>query len=150
MNDLGPELADSLRGALGLYRDLLAVVERENLLLRSPDTESVFSTFSSRRELAPRLKDSLAQLHQHRLRWTRLTPAERACFPEVSALLRQCQDLIMRILCLDRENEQSLLRRGLLGPRHLPSHQQQRPHFVADLYRRQGVSGAPTTDGPAA
>lgn len=150
MNDLAPELAESLRGALGLYRDLLAVVERENLLLRSPDTESLFATFSSRRELAPRLKESLAQLHQHRLHWTRLSPAERAGYPEVATLLRQCQDLIMRILCLDRENEQALLRRGLLGPRHLPSHQQQRPHFVADLYRRQGAPGTAPGGGPAA
>jgi hypothetical protein len=47
----------------------------------------------------------------------------------------------MRILMLDRENEQALLRRGLLGPRHLPSHNAQRPHFVAGLYQRQGMGG---------
>jgi hypothetical protein len=29
-----------------------------------------------------------------------------------------------------------LLRRGLLPPKQIPSVQQQRPHFVADLYRR--------------
>jgi hypothetical protein len=149
MNDIAPDLAESLRGALGLYREILAVVERENQLLRSPDTESLFGSFSARRELAPRLKESVAQLHQHRMRWTRLSPAERAGFPEVSALLRQCQDLIMRILMLDRENEQALLRRGLLGPRHLPSHNQQRPSFVADLYRRQGLAGTGTGEGSA-
>ena len=55
-------------------------------------------------------------------------------------LLRQNQDLTMKIILLDRENEQSLLRRGLVPPRELPSVNRQRPHFVADLYRRQGTS----------
>ena len=38
-----------------------------------------------------------------------------------------------------RENEQALLRRGMIPPRHLPSAHRQRPHFVADIYRRQGA-----------
>ena len=42
-----------------------------------------------------------------------------------------------KIILLDRENEQGLLRRGLVPPRELPSVNRQRPHFVADLYRRQ-------------
>ena len=144
------EVADSLRDALNLYREILAVVERENQLLRSPDSESLFSTFSARRTLSPRLQESLGQLRQHRTSWSRLSPAERARHPEVPTLLRQCQDLILRILMLDRENEQALLRRGLLGPRHLPSHEQQRPHVVAGLYRRQGLaSGAGGSGEPA-
>jgi len=40
---------------------------------------------------------------------------------------------------LDRENEQALLRRSLVPARQLPSVNRQRPHFVADLYRRQGA-----------
>ena len=43
----------------------------------------------------------------------------------------------MKIILLDRENEQGLLRRGLVPARELPSVNQQRPNFVADLYRRQ-------------
>ena len=56
---------------------------------------------------------------------------------EIPALLRQNQDLIMKIIVLDRENEQALLRRGLVPPKHLPPAERQRPHFVANLYRRQ-------------
>jgi hypothetical protein len=59
---------------------------------------------------------------------------------EVPGMLRQVQDLIMKIIVLDRENEQMLLRNGLVPARHLPSVNQQRPHFVADLYRRQSRS----------
>ena len=44
----------------------------------------------------------------------------------------------MRIIVLDRENEQTRLRKGTVPARHLPSPNRQRPHFVADLYRRGG------------
>ena len=144
MNPPSPALAPSLRDALALYREMLSVVERENQVLRSPDPCSMFASFSDRRQLLPRLNEAVSQLRQHRVQWTRQPPAERARQPEVAALLRQCQDVIMRILVLDRENEQALLRRGLLGPRHLPSHQAQRPHFVASLYQRQGRDAGAT------
>jgi hypothetical protein len=55
-------------------------------------------------------------------------------------LLRQNQDQTMKIILLDRENEQCLLRRGLVPTRELPSANRQRPNFVADLYRRGGQS----------
>jgi hypothetical protein len=42
----------------------------------------------------------------------------------------------MKFLQLDRENQQSLLRRGLVPPRHLPAVAAQQPHYVAGLYRR--------------
>lgn len=138
MNSSADDIARELRGFLGLYRDLLAVVEAENQALRQSEGSPAFQGYAARKELLPRLENSLEQLRRHRAAWTRATPEERAQHPEVPALLRQCQDAIMKILVLDRENEQALLRRGLLPPQHLPSHNQQRPHFVADLYRRQG------------
>ncbi len=52
----------------------------------------------------------------------------------------------MKIIVLDRENEQVLLRKGMVPARHLPSADRQRPHFVADLYRRQVQ---PATSGTA-
>jgi hypothetical protein len=45
----------------------------------------------------------------------------------------------MKILVLDRENEQTLLRRGLIPAQHLPPAQRQRAHYVSDLYKRQGT-----------
>ena len=70
--------------------------------------------------------------------WLQLSPAERRRNTAVVALFRQNQDLIMKIVLLDRENEQALLRRGLVPPTQLPSVNRQRPHFVAELYRRGG------------
>jgi hypothetical protein len=55
----------------------------------------------------------------------------------------------MRMILLDRENEQLRLRRGLIPPKHLPPIQRQRPHYVAGLYQRHHPSGSasqPTQD----
>jgi len=127
-----------LQGHLALCREILAIVENESQSLRNPAGAFDFTTYQSKKNLLPRLNQSLNQIRKHRSTWQMLDPGERARFPEVPALLRQNQDLIMKIIVLDRENEQVLLRRGLVPPRHLPSVNRQRPHFVAELYRRQG------------
>jgi hypothetical protein len=49
---------------------------------------------------------------------------------------------------LDRENEQLLLRRGLIPPKHLPPVQRQRPHYVASLYQRHHSNGNGSQPGP--
>jgi len=88
--------------------------------------------------LLPQLDELLNKIRQHRIAWQKLSPAERGQHPEVVMLLQRNQDLIMKIIVLDRENEQTLLRKGLVPARSLPSANRQRPHFVAELYRRQG------------
>ncbi len=77
--------------------------------------------------------------------WQQRNAQERAREFHLPALLRETQDLIMKIIVLDRENEQALLRKGLVPARHLPHPNRQRPHFVADLYRRQTDSVEPNT-----
>ena len=140
MNNSFDELQSELQTAHSLYHELLGTVESESTALRQPGPFSPFASFSTRRRILPDLEQSAARLRQHRANWLQLAPAERAGHREIGMLLRQCQDLILRVLMLDRENEQSLLRKGLLGPRHLPSHNAQRPHYVAGLYRRQGAA----------
>jgi hypothetical protein len=137
MNDSVPLLAKDLQENLDLYRGILQLLESENQALRDPGASQITSLFASRKEYAPKLDQSLARLRRHRADWSRLTAEERARHPDVATLLRLCQDTLMKLLVLDRSNEQTMLRRGLLAPRHLPSHQSRRPHFVADLYRRQ-------------
>jgi hypothetical protein len=129
-------LGDELRRHLELCREILAVVEHENQDLRRSDSFDVKAQANTRKNLLERLRTSLDQLRRHRQAWQQLSPAERARSSEVVPLLRQNQDLIMKIVVLDRENEQILLRRGLLPPQHLPPAQRQRAHFVADLYRQ--------------
>jgi DNA-directed RNA polymerase subunit H (RpoH/RPB5) len=131
-------MVNDLRGHLALCEEILVLVEAESHALHHSESGPSFASYQAKKNLLPRLNQSLNQIRQHRATWQKLSPAERAQYPEVPGLLRQNQDLIMKIIVLDRENEQALLRQGLVPPRQLPSANRQRPHFVADLYRRQG------------
>ena len=137
MNSISASIAD-LNRQLELYRELLAVVEKEGRALRDAGDPSPVSPPDVRKTLMPRLDEALENLKSHREQWRQTPEAERACHPDFPQLLRQCQDLIMKIIVQDRENEQALLRRGLVPPKQLPSVNRQRPNYVANLYRKQG------------
>lgn len=129
-------IIQDLREHLALAEEILAIVARESEALRAEGEFPAFEFHRQRKNLLARLDRSLNALRAHRIRWQQWTPEERAGHPEVGALLRSNQELIMKIVVRDRENEQALLRRGLVPPRHLPPVQRQQPHYVADLYRR--------------
>lgn len=131
------EILDLLRSNLSLYQDLLRIVGVENEDLRGASPPSLARSHGPKKDLLPRLVQSLDPLTRSRIAWQSMSPSERARFPEIGALVRQNQDLLMKIILLDRENEQALLRHGLVPARELPSVNRQRPHYVADLYRRQ-------------
>ncbi len=135
---LPQEISDDLKARLVLCHELLQGLEREGQALRRPDKPSLFEFHQLRKRLLPLFSQSLEALRRHRIQWQQVSQEERARQPEIGLLLRQNQDLTMKIILLDRENEQSLLRRGLIPARELPSVNRQRPHYVADLYRRQG------------
>jgi hypothetical protein len=136
-----PLLTD-LRAHQTICRELLALAERESQALRLNQPSTLDELYRLKRVLLPRLEESLEKVRRQRALWQNLTPAERSAQPEIQFLVRQLQDVTMRVIHLDRDNEQGLLRRGLIPPRDLPAAQQrqQRPHFVADLYRRQAAS----------
>jgi len=134
------DIMNTLNEHLTVCQELLDTVQREGQALRRSDKPSLFEFHQVRKNLLPRLNQSLDGLRKHRVTWQRLSLDERARQPETGLLLRRAQDLTMKLIVLDRENEQALLRRGLVPPRQLPSVNRQRPHFVADLYRRQGAS----------
>jgi hypothetical protein len=129
-------IASDLRSHVTVCEELLRLVQRESQALNSPDDFSSSDFYQHRKALLPRLEQSAAQLKKIRLIWQNLPPADRTQNPEVPKLLRTGQDLTMKILMIDRENEQMLLRRGLVPAKSLPPAQRQRPHYVAELYRR--------------
>ncbi len=129
-------IAADLRAHQLLCEELLALVEREGGSLRTPGASPAFEFYQLRKSLLPRLEQSLLQLRKSRDLWQGLPPEARSQWPEVANLICGNQELIMKIILLDRENEQSLLRRGLMPAHQLPAANRQRPHFVADLYRR--------------
>jgi flagellar biosynthesis/type III secretory pathway chaperone len=133
------DIARSLREHLALCASLLPVLEQEAAALRQPEAAIPFEVHQAKKSLLPRLEQSVERLKAIRARWVALPPAERSGFPEVPGLLRQNQELIMKMIVLDRENEQALLRKGLVPAKHLPPAQRQRPHYVANLYQRQGT-----------
>ena len=144
------QMVADLRSQLSLNADLLGHLEQESQQLRQPDAAAPSASLEARRELLPRLDEALRRIRQHRGHWLSLSAEARAVRTEIRDLLRQNQDLIMRLIVLDRENEQLLLRRGLIPPKHLPPVQRQRPHYVADLYRKSHPSGASRNPADAA
>lgn len=131
-------IREDLTRHLALCRQILELVEREAAAYRTAEPGGQFGCFQEKKALLGQLETSVEALKGRREEWLAATPAQRAQHRDIELLLRQNQDLIMKIIVLDRENEQSLLRRGLVPTRHLPPPNRQRPHFVADLYRRQG------------
>ena len=135
------DIAKDLQQHHAICQELLLVVENEGVALRAPGPMTASQALQeTRKNLLPQLTESVQRLKEHRNAWQQLSPPERALHPEITALLRLAQDAIMKILVLDRENEQMLLRRGLVPPAHLPSINRQRPHFVAGLYQRASTA----------
>jgi hypothetical protein len=132
-------VARDLQEHLQLAQEILALVERENVALRQSEGAAP-ELIELKKGVLPRLTESLDRLKLRRAEWTALPAETRAAHPQIAGLLRQNQDVIMKIIVLDRENEQALLRKGMVPPRHLPSPNRNRPHYVADLYRKSGQS----------
>lgn len=115
MTDLAA-LQAALQTSLALGQEMLALLEREHQALTEPTRKatSAFELFRARLRLVPRLDEALRQLRQHRVAWQRLAPEQRHSAPELGALLRANQDLLLRLLVLDRENQPLRLRHGLV------------------------------------
>ncbi len=128
--------AESLRAHLSLCEEVMRLTASENQALGRDSGYAPFEFYQQRKNLLPRLEESLMALRKWRSRWQLASPAERAGCSEVKALFQSVQLLLMKVLLLDRENQQALLRRGLLPAQHLPSRVVQQPHCVADVYRR--------------
>jgi len=101
---------------------------------------STVRIFQLRTSLLPRLESALVLLRNWREIWLRVCPTERACCSEAKELFQSVQRLLMKLLLLDRENQQALLQRGLVPPCHLATAAVQQPNFVANVYKRHTPS----------
>jgi hypothetical protein len=88
---------------------------------------------AEREALLPRLNRSVAALKELGVRG-----CSPGTDPTLSPLLRAAQEITIKTVTLGRENERARLLRGFVPPKHLPSPHRERPHFVAQLYRRNG------------
>lgn len=112
------------------------MVMRENTAFKDPNATSPLPLYQTKQKILPVLQQSAEQVHRCRLAWQAKPPEMRKKDTEVAQLLDQNQKLILKIIMLDRENEQILLRRGFGPPKEREPAVRQQPHFVAGLYRR--------------
>jgi hypothetical protein len=121
-----------------LCEELLCIAREENEALRSPSFQ-IGCYDERKRNVSKRMADTLSSLRRFRQAWQVLAAEERARHPQVLGAVRVSQELAMKLIVLDRENEQALLRRGLVSPQHLPNAARQQPHFASTLYRRSAI-----------
>ncbi len=134
------ELARELRSHLDICHECLALFTMENRLLRGASAWQAGEYDDQRKHLLPRLDSVLIKLRTCRDAWQKMVPAERDRCGEIKNLFQEIQNLLPRILMLDRENQQEMLRRGLIPPAHQPPAAAQQPNFVASLYRRHATA----------
>lgn len=131
-----PDLIRDLRNFVVVCEDLLSLSTAEHQTLAKDNGLDVNRFSDTRKGLLARLNEVLVSIKNWRKVWQQQNQSERTQHPEVKALLGVLQQMIVRILQLDRENQQSLLRAGLLPARQLPAAAAQQPGFVARLYSR--------------
>lgn len=112
---------------------ILQMAQHEHAALGSQQDYQPSSGDAHRKNLLDRLTDSLNSIRKQRVSRQALGGVSLARDAHLDTLLKANLDLIMKIIVLERESEQLLVRRGLLPPGRLPGRQ---PHFVSDIYRR--------------
>jgi hypothetical protein len=128
-------LTFDLRSFVALCENVLALATRENRALVASQDYQPGEFHQQRQQLLPKLETTLSLLKQRRLIGQQNSPAGGHT-DEIKSLFQTIQSLVMKILFLDRENQQALLRLGLVPPKHLPPVAAQQPNFVAGLYQR--------------
>jgi hypothetical protein len=128
-----------LRTYLNLCEEILALAARENLALSGQTVYQPLEFHQKRQCLLPNLESLSNKLRQRRIIWQQAPASERSQCHEAKPLFQTIQSLLMKMLLLDRENQQAMLRRGLVPARHLPATAVQKPHYVAGLYQRNST-----------
>ncbi len=118
---------------------MLQTVTQENERLQSEAEISPKEVQESRRRFLTNLNEFLKVIAPHRAAWQQMTPAQRSAESGISDLIQSLLNLTMKVIMLDRDNEQLLARRGFLPVRHLSPPQAQQPHFVSGLYLRHAT-----------
>lgn len=143
-NNLVAEVAGALISDLQAFaavcEQVLALAIREHQALAGHGDYLPAEFFQRRKSLLPDIELLLRNFRNHRAAWQQVPPAEREDYIELKGLFQNIQGLLMRVIQLDRENQQAMLRRGLVPVKHLPSTAVQQPHYVADMYRRNSTT----------
>jgi len=129
--DRAASLPRELQAFRDLCADVLGLMTGENQALANSGDYDPGPFNQRRKRLLPQLESALIQLRSHRPGSRQPVQTE-----EVRGLFQSIESLLMKGLNLDRENQQALLRRGLVPPQHWPRAGAQQPHYVAGLYQQ--------------
>jgi flagellar biosynthesis/type III secretory pathway chaperone len=137
------EIADALIGDLKVFaavcEDLLNLATREHQALAGEADYLPMEFYQERKTLLPDVEALPQKFRNHRKTWQQIPECQREQFSELKTLFQHIQGLVTRVIQLDRENQQAMLKRGLVPVKHLPGVARQPSHFVADLYRRNSA-----------
>ena len=135
------EMAAELRSYLTLCEEILHLSIRENQALSGQISYQPVEFQEKRRHLLPTVQTLLAQLRRRRIVWQQTPKPDRDRCTEITFLFQNIQDQLMKILLLDRENQQIMLRRGMVPANHLPA-PAPKPNYLASVYRSHATPGA--------
>lgn len=135
-SDLPSRLAADLRSFRLLCEDALSLMTRESIALSGSAPYQPDDFTQRRKDLLPHLEKALTRLRSQRAHWQQSGRDARECGDDLKALFQMIQGILMKALTLDRENQQAMLRRGLVPTQHLPPAAAQKPSFVSSLYQR--------------
>jgi hypothetical protein len=133
------QVADDLRAFLSLCEEALALATCENQVFTAGPEYQPSAFLPRRKSMLSSLNQAVVNLKNIRRVWQQTDPAERDRCGEVKSLFQAVQGTLMKVLLLDRENQQAMLRRGLVPVQHLPAAAAQRPHFVTGLYQKHSA-----------
>ena len=131
-----PDLLRDLRAFAAVGEEALALAAREHQALAGNAGYEPFEFCRLRKDLLNRLEPLIVGIRHWRQFWQQISPLERAGCSGVIDVIQTLQNLLVKILQLDRENQQALLRRGLVPARHVSSCAAPPSNYVANLYRR--------------
>ena len=131
-----PDLMRDLRAFTAVGEEALALAAREHQALSRDSNYEPFEFDRLRKDLLFRLEPLIVGIKHWRQLWQQISPLERAGCSDVIGVIQMLQNLLVKILQLDRENQQALLRRGLVPARHVTSCAAPPSNYVANLYRR--------------
>jgi hypothetical protein len=129
-------LAFDLQEFASICENALALAKREHLALASQANYQHFEFYKKRKSLLADIEEMLPKFRRHQTAWQQVSQPQRDLFTDLKRQFQNIQGLLMRVMLLDRENQQTMLKRGLVPAKHLPAAAAQRPHYVADLYRK--------------
>jgi hypothetical protein len=130
------DLMRDLRAFTAVGEEALALAAREHQALAGTADYEPVEFCRLRKDLIIRLEPLIVGIRHWRQLWQQISPLERAGCSNVIDVIQMLQNLLVKILQLDRENQQALLRRGLVPARHVSSCAAPPSNYVANLYRR--------------